>query len=225
MDSQQSFYQTSFVCNDLFGATDRYRLFREKILPHVMKLRPPLEKLYCASNGRPAIDPVLLCAVTLLQFMEKVSDRRAAEQVAYHLGWKYALDLELPYQGFHPTVLVYFRDRLEENQATRVIFDGIIDVLIELGLIKRGGKQRIDSTHILGYVKEMSRLECAAETMRLAMEELAGIGVKKRPEFWDRMWVLYVQSEVDWRLSKTERQSRYRQCGQDKKCGWGQIFC
>jgi hypothetical protein len=217
MDSQQSFYHASFVCNDLFGARDRYRLFREKILPELMKLRPPLETLYCASNGRPAIDPVLLCAVTLLQFMEKVSDRRAAEQVAYHLGWKYALDLELPYQGFHPTVLVYFRDRLEENQATRVIFDGIVDLLIELGLIKRGGKQRIDSTHILGYVKEMSRLECAAETMRLAMEELAGIGVKRRPEFWDRLWVLYVQSEVDWRLSKTERQSRYRQCGQDIK--------
>jgi hypothetical protein len=37
MDSQQSFYHTSFVCNDLFGATDRYRLFREKILPQLMK--------------------------------------------------------------------------------------------------------------------------------------------------------------------------------------------
>ena len=47
--------------------------------------------------------------------------------MAYHLGWKYALDLELPYEGFHPTVLVYFRDRLEENQAERVIFDGIVD--------------------------------------------------------------------------------------------------
>ena len=217
MDSQQSFYHTSFVCNDLFGATDRYRLFREKILPQLMKLRPQLEKLYCENNGRPAIDPVLLCGVTLLQFMEKVSDRRAAEQMAYHLGWKYALELELAYPGFHPTVLVYFRDRLEEHQASRVIFDGIIDLLIEQGLIKRGGKQRIDSTHILGYVKEMSRLECATETMRLAMEELAGIGVKKRPEGWDRMWVVYVQSKVDWRLSKTERQSRYRQCGQDIK--------
>ena len=65
-----------------------------------------------------------LCGVTLLQFMEKVADRRAAEQVVYHLGWKYALDLELPYEGFHPTVLVYFRDRLEENKAERVIFDG-----------------------------------------------------------------------------------------------------
>ena len=203
MDSQQSFYHTSFVCNDLFGATDRYRLFREKILPQLMKLRPQLEKLYCENNGRPAIDPVLLCGVTLLQFMEKVSDRRAAEQMAYHLGWKYALELELAYQGFHPTVLVYFRDRLEENQASRVIFDGIIDLLIEQGLIKRGGKQRIDSTHILGYVKEMSRLECATETMRLAMEELAGIGVKKRPGGWDRMWVVYVQSKGDWRLSQT----------------------
>ena len=217
MDSQQSFYHTSFVCNDLFGATDRYRLFREKILPQLSKLRAQLETLYCESNGRPAIDPVLLCGVTLLQFMEKVSDRRAAEQVAYHIGWKYALDLELAYPGFHPTVLVYFRDRLEENQAARVIFDGIVDLLIELGLIKRGGKQRIDSTHILGYVKEMSRLECASETMRLALEALARAGVKKRPEFWERIWVLYVQSKVDWRLTKAERERRYRQCGQDIK--------
>ena len=92
MDSQQSFYHTSFVCKDLFGAADRYRLFREKILPQLMKLRSQLETLYCESNGRPAIDPVLLCGVTLLQFMEKVSDRRAAEQVADDLGWQYALE-------------------------------------------------------------------------------------------------------------------------------------
>jgi transposase len=156
--------------------------------------------------------------VTLLQFMEKVSDRQAVEHVAHHLGWKYALDLELTYGGFHPTVLVYFRDRLEESKSERVVFDGIIDLLIEQGLIKRGGKQRIDSTHILGYVKEMSRLECAVETVRLAMEELAGVmDVSKRPEFWERLWALYVQSEVDWRSSKAERDSRYRQCGQDIK--------
>ena len=72
--------------------------------------------------------------------MEKVADRRAAEQVVYHLGWKYALDLELPYEGFHPTVLVYFRDRLEEKKAERVIFDGIVDLLIELGLDQASGQ-------------------------------------------------------------------------------------
>jgi len=215
LDSQRSFYHTSYLCGELFGTADRYRLFREKIFPQLLTLRSQLETLYCEGNGRPAIDPVLLCGVTLLQFLEKVTDRRAAEQVVYHLGWKYALDLELPYEGFHPTVLVYFRDRLEEKKAERVIFDGIVELLIELGLIKRAGKQRIDSTHILGYVKEMSRLECAVETLRLGLEELAGVVVSQRPEFWDRLWSLYVQSEVGWRLSKAERDSRYRQCGQD----------
>lgn len=218
LEAQRSFYHTNYLCGELFGPANRYRLFREKILPKLLTLRVQLEALYCESNGRPAIDPVLLCGVTLLQFMEKVTDRRAAEQVVYHLGWKYALDLELPDEGFHPTVLVYFRDRLEEKKAERVIFDGVVDLLIELGLVKRGGKQRIDSTHILGYVKEMSRLECAVETVRLALEELAELFVgSKRPEFWERLWALYVQSEVGWRLSKAERDSRYRQCGQDIK--------
>jgi transposase len=200
----------------MFGASDRYRLFREKLWPKLLELEAKFHALYCEDNGRPAIDPVLLCGVTLLQFMEKAADRSASAHVVYHLGWKYALDLELDYQGFHPTVLVYFRDRLEQNKAERVIFDRIVKMLVELGLVKRKGKQRLDSTHILGYVKEMSRLECAVETLRLGLEALAKQTRRgERPEFWERLWALYVQSEIDWRLSKKERASRYRQCGQD----------
>ncbi len=216
IDSQRSFYHTDYLCGDLFGPANRYRLFREKIWPKLLELGPKLSSLYCEDNGRPAVDPVRLAGVTLLQFMEKVADRAATEHVVYHLGWKYALDLELTYEGFHPTVLVYFRDRLEEKKAERVIFDGVVELLIELGLVKRKGKQRLDSTHILGYVKEMSRLECAMETLRLALEDLEQeVGGSKRPEFWERLWVLYVQSQLDWRLGKTERDRRYRQCGQD----------
>jgi transposase len=216
IDPQRSFYHTSTLCGEMFAPTDRYRLFREKILPKLFALRDKLESLYCENNGRPAVDPVLLAGVTLLQFMEKVADRLAAEQVVYHLGWKYALDLELSEEGFHATVLVYFRDRLEENKAERLIFDEILELLIETGLVKKRGKQRLDSTHVLGYVKEMSRLECAVETVRLGLEALASeMSVGGRPEFWDRFWALYVQSKLDWGLSKADRQSRYRQCGQD----------
>jgi transposase len=218
IDSQRSFYHTDYLCGELFGSTDRYRLFREKIWPKLLALGPKLHSLYCEDNGRPAIDPVLLCGVTLLQFMEKVADRGASQQVVYHLGWKYALDLELCYGGFHPTVLVYFRDRLEEQKAERMIFDGVVELLVELGLVKKKGKQRLDSTHILGYVKEMSRLECAMETLRLGLEDLEQeIAVSLRPEFWQRLWVFYVQSKLDWGISKKERVSRYRQCGQDMK--------
>ena len=139
VDAQRSFYHTDYLAGNLFGPANRYRLFREKIWPKLLELAPKFEALYCAENGRPPIDPVLLCGVTLLQFMEKVADRRASEQVVYHLGWKYALDLELDYDGFHATVLVYFRDRLEEKKAERLIFDGVVDLLIELGLVKRNG--------------------------------------------------------------------------------------
>jgi len=218
VDGQRSFYDTDYLCGDLFGPANRYRLFREKIWPKLLELSPKLEALYCADNGRPPIDPVLLCGVTLLQFMEKAADRSATEHVVYHLGWKYALDLELDYGGFHATVLVYFRDRLEDNKAERMIFDGIVDLLVELGLVKKKGKQRLDSTHIVGYVKAMSLLECAMETLRLALKDLkVEVGRKKQPAFWDRLWELYAESKLDWRLSKTERDRRYRQCGQDMR--------
>jgi len=216
VDPQRSFYHTSYLCGELFGSTDRYRLFRERILPKLLALRAKLEPLYCEGNGRPATDPVMLAGVTLLQFMEKVPDRVAAEHVVHHLGWKYALDLELTYGGFHPTVLVYFRDRLEEKGEERVIFDGVLELLIELGLVKRRGKQRLDSTHVLGYVKQMSWLECAQRTLGLALEALESVVPgAERPGFWERLWACYVEGELDWRLSEAESKERYWQCGQD----------
>lgn len=119
IDSQRTFYHIDYLCAEFFGSANRYRLFRERIWPKLLELRAKLDSLYCADNGRPAVDPVRLAGVTLLQFMEKVADRAAAECVVYHLGWKYALDLPLDAEGFHPTVLVYFRDRLQEKGAER----------------------------------------------------------------------------------------------------------
>ena len=84
--SQRSFYHTDFLYGDLFDSANRYRLFRENIWPKLLELEPKLHALYCEDNGRPAVDPVLLCGVTLLQFMEKAADRGASEQVVYHLG-------------------------------------------------------------------------------------------------------------------------------------------
>lgn len=221
IDPQRSFYHTGYLCGELFGPTDRYRLFREKVWPQLLAMGSKLHSFYCETHGRPAIDPVRLAGVTLLQFMEKAPDRVAAERALYHLGWKYALDLEVGELGFHPTVLVYFRDRLEEHQAERVIFDEALNLLLEQGLIQRRGKQRLDSTHIVGYVKAMSRLECVIETMRLALKDLA-IELKIRPTFWERLWALYVQSQLDWRISKAERDRRHLQCGRDIRelLGW-----
>ena len=123
-------------------------------------------------GGRPPVSPKLLLLVLLMQFIERLSDRTAAYNLRYRLDWKIAFGLELDFAGIHPTTLVYFRDRLVENEKASYAFDQIIGHLVECGLIKKNTKQRIDSTHIIGKVRELSRLELFHETLRVFCNEI-----------------------------------------------------
>src|ERR1051325_5811086 len=100
---------------------DRYRLFSQRIYPLLVEARATLEQAYCLNNGRPGIEPVLLLGVSLLQFMDKVSERQALELVRYHAGWNLALHRRMGQErGFDRTVLVYFRERLLEHKQGRL---------------------------------------------------------------------------------------------------------
>lgn len=81
---QRTLFDVPVLVANLFENEDRYRLFRERIMPELWKKRADLAELYCQDNGRPAIEPVLATAVTLLQFMEKAPDRKAAENIRLH---------------------------------------------------------------------------------------------------------------------------------------------
>jgi transposase len=67
--------------------------------------------------GQPGLPPWRLALVTLLQFREDLSDRRAAEAVRARIDWKYLLGLELDDPGFDASVLCEFRARLLEGAA------------------------------------------------------------------------------------------------------------
>lgn len=62
-------------------------------------------------DGQPAYAPWRLALVTVLQFLENLSDRQAADAVRGRLDWKYLLGLELSDPGFDASVLVEFRQR------------------------------------------------------------------------------------------------------------------
>jgi transposase len=124
-------------------------------------------------QGQPAEAPWRLALVTVMQILEDLSDRQAAEAVRGRLDWKYALSLPLTDAGFDFSVLSQFRTRLIEGQAEAVLFEQMLQVLRERGLVKAGGKQRTDSTHILAAVRTLSRLELVGETLRQALEALA----------------------------------------------------
>jgi transposase len=69
------------------------------------------------SHGQPAEAPWRLALITILQFMEHLTDRQAADAVRSRLDWKYALSLELIDPGFDHTVLSEFRSRLIQGNA------------------------------------------------------------------------------------------------------------
>ena len=81
---QGSLFDVPVLTAGLFDRRNRYRLFREKILPALYGMREELCALYCEDNGRPGIEPVILAGTSLLQFMEKAPDRQAAELVKLH---------------------------------------------------------------------------------------------------------------------------------------------
>ena len=216
-DSQGALFGSlSSLAPGLFSETDRYKLFAQKIWPILAGTRPQLEGCYEATNGRAAYEPVALLGTLILQFLERAPDRQAADLVRYHLGWKLALNLELGERGFHPTTLVAFRQRLLDNEQGKVAFDAVLQALQAEGLVPKRGKQRLDSTHVLGMVARLSRLECIRETLRLALEELAVVLPEaQRPDFWPLYWERYVESKLDYKSTEVVLKQKQNQAGED----------
>src|SRR5207237_3523156 len=127
------------------------------------------------TRGQPATSPARLAWVSVLPYVEGLSDRQAADAVRGRIDWKYALALELTDPGFKHTVLSEFRSRLVKGQAEQKILDTLVDQLSELGLIHQRGRQRTDSTPVLAAVRVLNRLERVGETMRAALNDLAVI--------------------------------------------------
>ena len=124
------------------------------------------------ARGRPGWPPSRLALVTVLQRVEKLTDRLAAEAVRTRIDWKYLLGLEFGDPGFDHTVLAEFRGRVAEGGLEQVALDTLLAKLAAEGLIKAGGKQRTDSTHVVAAVAALNRLELAGESVRAALEAL-----------------------------------------------------
>jgi transposase len=153
-----------------------------------------------ARDGQPALSPVRLSLVLMLQYAEGLSDRQAADAVRTRIDWKYLLCLELTDPGFHYSVLSEFRARLLEGEMEQVLFERLLTQLRERKLLKGRGQQRTDSTQVLGAVRTLNRLELVVETMRYALNTLAVTA----PD-----WLL-AHSESEWVDRYRERASDYR---------------
>ncbi|MEU2393720.1 hypothetical protein [Streptomyces sp. NPDC007369] len=72
-----------------------------------------------------------------------------------------------------------------------MILDAVLEAAGDAGLVKAGGRQRPDSTHVLAVTRELNRLELVVETLRAALNEIATaagqwLAVLAPPEWFDR---------------------------------------
>jgi transposase len=204
---------TAELGRKLLPETDPYRVIGDRLGDSVRD--EDFAELY-KPTGRDAVWPALLAMVTVFQFQGNIPDREAAEMVVRRVDWKYALHLPLDYPGFDFTDLHNFRDRLLENEQEALVFDKLLNKIQACGFLKKRGRQRTDSTHVIGVVQKLSRLELVTETLRVVLRE-----IRSADEGWYTRVLpavfceAYLERRRDYRLSDAARQAALRQAGQD----------
>ncbi|WP_433425902.1 IS1182 family transposase [Microtetraspora malaysiensis] len=185
---------------------------REKPLP--VRVRDELGELFADAEfavafgieGKPGWSPGRLALITVLQRVDNLTDRQAAETVRMDLSWKYALGLALDDPGFDASVLSEFRTRVLQHGLEEKALDLLLAKLGEKGLVRAGGKQRTDSTHVISAVRDLNRLELAGECARAALEAISAAD----PGWTSRVlelpgWAQRYRARVDsWRLPTSE---------------------
>ena len=104
-----------------------------------------------ADVGRRSIAPRIVAVVMVLQRLHGMSDREAVDAFAFDLRWKYAAGaLDFDHPGFVHTVLVDMRERLRRSERPNRIFEAVLEVAKQAGLV--GRKRVLDSTALYDAV-------------------------------------------------------------------------
>ena len=119
-----------------FLAEHRRRLFPESLFAD----------LFPSGRGRPSIPGEVIATVMVLQSLRGLSDREAARELRTNIAWKVAAGLSLTDEGFDPTVLVYWRNRLRASGRPERIFDTVREVVAETGVLAARTARVLDST-------------------------------------------------------------------------------
>lgn len=119
-------------------------------------------------KGRRSVPPCVVAVVMVLQRLEGLSDREAAERYCFDNRWRYAAGVggydSAGWTGFAHTVLVDMRERLRHSEHPNRIFDAARDAAIEAGLI--GRKRVLDSTPLYDAVATMDTVTLIRSAIR-----------------------------------------------------------
>jgi len=168
--------------------------FRRRALPLIDEdLFAPL---YCEDNGRPNRPVEIVFGVLLLKEMFNLTDLEALEQLEFNLLWHHALALTAEEAHLCQKTLHNFRAGLMEHDLARVAFAETTDRILEaLGV--KVNRQRLDSTHVISNIAQLTRLGLFCETMRVFLSRLEADHPRLYSRVPERLRGRYLKEEGD----------------------------
>ena len=115
--------ETISLAKTVFGEGNIYMRLRDHF--DTFFEDPDFAALY-PNCGQPGYSPARLALISIMQFMERLSDRQAAEAVKARIDWKYGLGLSLEDRGFDHSVLSEFRDRVLRGETEHILLDTLV---------------------------------------------------------------------------------------------------
>ena len=147
--TQEELYRSSReFCEQHLAETSIYRLLAREC--HRLFPDDAFADLF-DDVGRESVPPRIVAVVMVLQRIEGCSDREAVERFTFDARWKYAAGgLDFDHPGFVHTVLVSMRARLRRSARPNRIFEAVLEVAKQAGLV--GRKRVLDSTALYDAV-------------------------------------------------------------------------
>jgi IS5 family transposase len=145
--------------------------------------------LFGSGRGRPSVPADVVATTMLLQALEGLSDRDAIAALRTDIRWKVAAGLALDDEGFHPTVLTLWRNKLRASEHPERIFDAVRAVITETGVLNGKARRALDSTvlddavttqdtvtQLIAAIRRVRRLVPAAAALELTGHDYADPG-------------------------------------------------
>jgi Transposase DDE domain/Transposase domain (DUF772) len=130
--------------------------------------------MYPSANGRPSMPPQVLAAAVVLQSLYRRSDFEAVLELRCDLRWKAACGLGLLDTAFDPSLLTYFRRRLQRSSDPNRLFAKVREVVAATGAIKGRQRRALDSTVLDDAVATQDTVTQLVASIRAVIREVPG---------------------------------------------------
>jgi hypothetical protein len=145
--------------------------------------------LFASGKGRPSVPGEVIASVLVLQTLEDRSDSEAMTALRCDLRWKVACGLPIDHEGFHPTTLTVWRNRLRASDRPERIFEAVRDVIAQTGVLSGKTRRALDSVILDDAVATQDTvtqlIAAVRRVRRLVPEAGAVIAARCHAHDWD----------------------------------------